>query len=489
MARPPLPNSHWIEPGRLLAGEHPSGRDDKATRKRLGKLLAAGIDCFIDLTEPRRARLLRAAACRACAAGRRRSTCAGRSATTACRSRKPPCGRSSRADRALAEGRCVYLHCRAGIGRTNLVAGCWIASRGAGGEAALERLNAAWRGNKRSRNWPRIPETNEQADYVRRWGQPRRRGARGASGARAARAACRGGRRRPARPRARHAARARRRRCARARGAGPPGRRLVGQDGDGALPRGQPGRERRARRRRPGRALPRLAAQRALVEHRKLRRHQRRDRARARDGAVDRQSLRGLARPGARRGRAARAHRAGGRLVQRVAARGDRRGGQLRARHAPGAADARCRALARGAARRRARGPRQGGAARRGLQPGAGGLASGHAALPGARDSPAAPGAAARRAGCCAASSRWSRRSNRRSRPSSRAPTSRSASPPRPRGPATRRSPRRSPASSRAPATAHRRMPADLRSGLARAAEIEALADRLLDAAPRARPG
>ncbi len=172
MARKPLPNSHWIEAGRLLAGEHPTGADDKGTRKRLGRLLGAGIDCFIDLTDPAELDsyqpLLGAV----------------RGGKDAMYLRRPirdhGVPRSEAAmqaildalDRALAEGRSVYLHCRAGIGRTNLVAGCWIASHGGGGEAALERLNRAWRGNRRARNWPTIPETEEQADFVRRWGLP-----------------------------------------------------------------------------------------------------------------------------------------------------------------------------------------------------------------------------------------------------------------------------------------------------------------------------
>ena len=170
MARAPLPNSHWIEPGRLLAGEHPSGPDEKSTRKRLGKLLAAGIDCFFDLTEQRELEsyqpLLAALRGGAEAQYLRRPI----------RDHGLPKSEAAMQEildalvRALAEGRSVYLHCRAGIGRTNLVAGCWLASRGAGGEAALAQLNKAWRGNKRSRNWPRIPETDEQADYVRRWG-------------------------------------------------------------------------------------------------------------------------------------------------------------------------------------------------------------------------------------------------------------------------------------------------------------------------------
>jgi ADP-ribosylglycohydrolase len=172
VARNPLPNSHWIEPGRLLAGEHPSGGDDKATRKRLGKLLGAGIDCFLDLTEPSELEsyepLLAAV----------RGGDATMYLRRPIRDHGVPQSEAgmreilAALDHALAEGRSVYLHCRAGIGRTNLVAGCWIASRDGDGEAALERLNRAWQDNARSRTWPSIPETDAQVEFVRRWGAP-----------------------------------------------------------------------------------------------------------------------------------------------------------------------------------------------------------------------------------------------------------------------------------------------------------------------------
>ena len=48
----PLPNTYWVVPGRLLAGEYPGGQSVEETRQRLAKLLAAGIRCFIDLTQP-----------------------------------------------------------------------------------------------------------------------------------------------------------------------------------------------------------------------------------------------------------------------------------------------------------------------------------------------------------------------------------------------------------------------------------------------------
>lgn len=169
MARPPLPNSHWIESGRLLAGEHPSGSSSTATRRRLARLLDAGVDCFIDLTRPAEFESYEAELAKA-AKGREalylrhpipdhgvpESAAAMREILAAL-------------DRALAEGRTVYLHCRAGIGRTNLVAGCWIADQCGGGEAALERLNRHWSDNARSRTWPTIPETPAQTEFVRGW--------------------------------------------------------------------------------------------------------------------------------------------------------------------------------------------------------------------------------------------------------------------------------------------------------------------------------
>ena len=48
----PIPESYWVEPGRLLAGEYPGRFDEEQTRKRLDVLIEAGLDVFIDLTRP-----------------------------------------------------------------------------------------------------------------------------------------------------------------------------------------------------------------------------------------------------------------------------------------------------------------------------------------------------------------------------------------------------------------------------------------------------
>ena len=166
---PPLPNSYWVEPGRVLAGEYPAAGSEEATLDRLRRLLAAGIDCFIDLTEPGELDSYEA------------FLPGPYARDPVVYLRKPirdhglPESREQmqqildELEAALAEGRCIYLHCRAGIGRTNLVAGCWFASAGGGGDAALVRLNERWQSSLRSQSWPTVPETEAQSDYVRDW--------------------------------------------------------------------------------------------------------------------------------------------------------------------------------------------------------------------------------------------------------------------------------------------------------------------------------
>ena len=48
---PPIPNSYWARPGQLLAGEYPSDWSEETSRKRLRRLLEAGVTFFLDLTE------------------------------------------------------------------------------------------------------------------------------------------------------------------------------------------------------------------------------------------------------------------------------------------------------------------------------------------------------------------------------------------------------------------------------------------------------
>jgi hypothetical protein len=160
----PLPNTYWVLPGRVLAGEHPAGDDVAATRARLARLHEAGIDTFVDLTEkgempsyrhllPRGTQYLHSAIVDTRVPNNISQT------------------RELLADiqTALDGGRGVYIHCRAGIGRTGLIVGCFLANREANGAAAIKTLNRLWRQSERAGTWPTVPQTPEQADYIRHW--------------------------------------------------------------------------------------------------------------------------------------------------------------------------------------------------------------------------------------------------------------------------------------------------------------------------------
>jgi hypothetical protein len=165
----PLPNTYWVIPEVMLAGEHPAGATEAATRERLDRLCEAGIDYFIDLTEmgemPDYRRLLPVHA--------HYLRCAIRD-TDVPREVAQMQELQSRIRNARALGRRTYIHCRAGIGRTSLVVGCYLAEGGLDGNSALDQLNLLWRSCARAQSWPIVPQTAGQADYIREWPRYRR---------------------------------------------------------------------------------------------------------------------------------------------------------------------------------------------------------------------------------------------------------------------------------------------------------------------------
>ena len=170
MSRPPLPHSYWVLDGEFLAGEYPLRLRTPGDRSRqIGRLLEAGIDCFIDLTGadecPSYDELLPTGVLHI---------------RMAVEDHGLPSTPAQMQDiqamiaRQLADGRRIYVHCRAGIGRTGTTVGCYLVEQGYGGREALAELNRLWQQNSLSRSWPEVPETHEQYEYVLDWPRHRR---------------------------------------------------------------------------------------------------------------------------------------------------------------------------------------------------------------------------------------------------------------------------------------------------------------------------
>ncbi|MGZ9165735.1 MAG: protein-tyrosine phosphatase family protein [Anaerolineales bacterium] len=168
----PIPESYWVEPGRLLAGEYPGGFDGELTRKHIHALLEAGFDTFIDLTGPNEtlayAQMLFDEA---------------RTYEVEVEYYRFPIedfGLPSpeqmksildRMDERLQAGHKMYLHCWGGIGRTGTTVGCYLVRHGRTGEEALKQLAKWWKKVPKSYYHPRSPETQEQADFIRHWSE------------------------------------------------------------------------------------------------------------------------------------------------------------------------------------------------------------------------------------------------------------------------------------------------------------------------------
>jgi ADP-ribosylglycohydrolase len=164
VARLPLGNVYWVEPSRLLAGEYPGAADDDEARARIAAICAAGIDAFLDLTAEGERRAYEQWLPEGVQYQRHvirdhglpESPQQMAAIVTALR-------------RWLAADRRVYVHCRAGIGRTGMVIGCHLVRDGRDGEAALRELNRLWLASPRAASWPSVPETPEQVEFVAQW--------------------------------------------------------------------------------------------------------------------------------------------------------------------------------------------------------------------------------------------------------------------------------------------------------------------------------
>lgn len=170
----PMENSYWIRPGRFAAGEYPGHWDRARTAEKVCKLLDAGIDHFIDLTEqgelePYSGIIAGEARRRGLEVGWERHPIVDLNVPS---SPQQMVGILDAVDAALGDGKTVYVHCWGGVGRTGTTVGCWLVRHGYTGEEALTRIADWWQGMEKIIFHPRSPQTREQREYVRSWVEP-----------------------------------------------------------------------------------------------------------------------------------------------------------------------------------------------------------------------------------------------------------------------------------------------------------------------------
>lgn len=165
----PIHNSYWVIPGRFLAGEHPGKYNDADTRQKLHWLMGNGINFILDLTQ----NLGSGVDYLACI------TATAKLFNQQVIYKRLPLqdfGTPSEVrmvkildciDSALSAGNKIYLHCYAGMGRTGMVVGCYLARHGASSKEALKKIMELRRGMPNEK-W-QSPETPDQRRMVTEW--------------------------------------------------------------------------------------------------------------------------------------------------------------------------------------------------------------------------------------------------------------------------------------------------------------------------------
>ena len=167
----PIPESYWVIPGRLLAGEYPGvSYAPEITRKRLEAFLMAGFNTVIDLTWEGETEDYKPVL---------RDQAGNFGLNVECL--QFPIGdfglptpeamtaTLDAIDGALARGRKIYLHCFGGIGRTGTVVGCYLTRHGLTGVEAILQLANWWQYVPKSARYPHSPETIQQEQFIRNW--------------------------------------------------------------------------------------------------------------------------------------------------------------------------------------------------------------------------------------------------------------------------------------------------------------------------------
>jgi protein-tyrosine phosphatase len=175
MSEHPIPDSYWVLIDRLLAGEYPGARSPGEARRKLRRLLDAGVSYFLDLTEDGEYGLEPYASLAKEEATLREEGIVHRRMPIP--DQGTPSAEEMRAildavDAAVEAGHTVYVHCWGGIGRTGTVVGCYLVRQGRSGAEALQEIERLRAGTPDG--WRRSPENAEQERMVLGWASEER---------------------------------------------------------------------------------------------------------------------------------------------------------------------------------------------------------------------------------------------------------------------------------------------------------------------------
>ena len=166
----PIPESYWVLPHKLLAGEYPGSWENERTTRRMDVFLNAGFNTFIDLTSdgellPYADILAESARAYSIAVSHQRFSIGDFGIPSVEQMKRT----LDAVDAAIEDGRKIYVHCWGGVGRTGTTVGCFLVRHGKTQEEALAQLADWWQHVPKHILHPRSPETDEQVQFIRDW--------------------------------------------------------------------------------------------------------------------------------------------------------------------------------------------------------------------------------------------------------------------------------------------------------------------------------